>query len=232
MSTGKLQENLNKVMERMARAAGRKDRSLADISLVAVSKTVDVATVQEAYNAGHRAFGENRVQELLAKSAALPADVQWHLIGHLQRNKVRGAVCAGAWLHAVDSIALLERIDSIAGEENRQPRVLLQVNLSGESTKTGVPSSAVASLLEIALSCRHLECRGLMTMAPFGASAKELRKCFGGLRELRDRLSAMCGRPLPELSMGMSGDFEIAIEEGATIVRVGTAIFGSRNTHT
>lgn len=221
-------DNLQRVQDRMAAAAARAGRRADDVRLIAVTKTLPAEAVLEAYAAGQRLFGENRVQELAAKAPRLPADCQWHLIGHLQANKVRHALPHAAWLHALDSLELIQRTDRIAGEEGRRPVVLLEVNVSGEATKFGAAPGTVPALAEAALRSPHLELRGLMTMAPYGASEAELHRVFGGLRGLRDRLAAALGAPLPELSMGMSGDFEAAIAEGATLVRVGTAIFGAR----
>ena len=195
---------------------------------MAVSKTKPVELIRRAYDAGQRVFGENRVQELTAKAPVLPADCEWHLIGPLQRNKVRAAVRHAAYIHSVDSRQLIARIDRIAAEENVQPRILLQINALGEETKSGVDAKAARELLPDALSAPHISCRGLMTMAPFGVGDDQLRHVFGGLRQLRDELQDEFGVALPDLSMGMSGDFPVAVAEGATMVRVGTAIFGSR----
>ncbi len=229
MSNPSIEQRLAGVRERIAAAARAAGRLPETVRLVAVSKTVDAAAVGEALAAGQRAFGENRVQELAAKAAALPGDCEWHLIGHLQQNKARAAVQDAAWIHSVDSLDLLERLDRIAGEEGRRPRVLLQVNMTGEATKSGLVPEAVPAVVAAARACANLSCRGFMTMAEFEADEAALRACFGGLRRLRDEVAERCGMDLPELSMGMSGDYEIAIAEGATMVRVGTAIFGPRH---
>jgi pyridoxal phosphate enzyme (YggS family) len=228
MSTVDIVGNLSAVRQQIAAAAEAAGRDPRTVRLVAVSKTVGPESVRQALAAGQREFGENQVQELLRKAGALPPECTWHLIGHLQANKVRPAVTAAAFLHAVDSAELLERIDRIAATAPRRPTVLLQINVSGEPTKSGVNPTDAAKLLHGALQCNHLSCRGLMTMAPFGASETDLRQVFGGLRRLRDRLQDECGAALPELSMGMSSDFRVAIQEGATLVRLGTAIFGPR----
>jgi PLP dependent protein len=228
MSTVDIVANLATVRRQIAAAAEAAGRDPQTVRLVAVSKTVDVEAIRQAVEAGQRDFGENHVHQLVLKAAALPPFCTWHLIGHLQGNKVRPAVTSAACLHAVDSLALLERIDRIAGAEQRRPAVLLQVNISGEATKSGAAPAETAELLRGALRCEHLSCRGLMTMAPFEAPEATLRQVFGGLRLLRDRLQDQIGAALPELSMGMSGDFQIAIREGATLVRIGTAIFGPR----
>jgi pyridoxal phosphate enzyme (YggS family) len=195
---------------------------------VAVTKTVGPAAIQAAYDAGQRLFGENRVQELTGKAPVLPADCEWHLVGHLQRNKVRPALQAAGWIHAADSAQLIDRIGRLAAELEARPAILLEVNMSAEETKFGVPPAAAGRLLEAALACPAVACRGLMTLAPFGAPEAVLRRVFGGLRELRDTLQQAYAVPLPDLSMGMSADFEVAVEEGATLVRVGTAVFGPR----
>ena len=254
-----IQNNLELIRQQIAESARRVGRAPESVRLVAVSKNHPAAAVLAAYAAGQRVFGENRPQELRDKRPLLPADCEWHMIGHLQSNKVRQVVQNAAWIHSVDSIDLLERLNRIAGEEMRvdgfsgsavqrlpdesvpppstvhrplstpRLRILLEINMSGEASKSGVSPEAARGLLEEALRSPHLECCGLMTMAPYAASEAELRRCFGGLRELRNRLAAEFGVPLPELSMGMSGDFGVAIEEGATLVRVGTAIFGERD---
>jgi len=229
MPTEDIVENLAAMRRQIREAAEAAGRDPTTVRLVAVSKTVDSAQVLKAYAAGQRDFAENLVPELMRKAQGLPLDCTWHLIGHLQRNKARQAVQGAAWIHSVDSVGLLERLERLADEEHRRPTVLLQVNLSGEATKSGVTSEGAAALLRGALQCPHLSCRGLMTMAPYGASEAELRTVFGGLRRLRDRLQEESGTALPELSMGMSGDFRVAISEGATLVRIGTAIFGARS---
>ncbi len=227
MST--IAENLATVRQRIADAARKAGRSPEDVRLLAVSKTFPAADIAEAYSAGaQQCFGENRVQELEEKAPVLPAALEWHLIGHLQANKVRNAVKFAAWIHSVDSFELLERIDRIAEEENACPHILLEVNISGEESKFGLTPEQADDLAARAKSMSHIKIEGLMTMAPFEAPADELHRVFGGLRELRDAICARHGITMPELSMGMSGDFEAAIAEGATIVRIGTAIFGHR----
>jgi len=221
-------ERLAAIRQEIRLAAEAAGRDPSGVRLLAVSKTVDADAVRAAYDAGQRDFAENRVPELADKAEALPPECVWHLIGHLQRNKARSALAHAAWVHSVDSAALIERLEAIAAEDGRLPTILLQVNLSGEATKSGVGAAAAPALLRAALACPHLRCRGLMTMAPYAAPEETLRAVFGGLRRLRDRLQDDTGAALPELSMGMSGDFTIAIAEGATVVRVGTAIFGER----
>lgn len=226
--TDDITDNLADVYRRIAAAAVGAGRNPESVRLLAVSKRVAVERIRSAYATGQRLFGENLVQELQTKATQLPADCEWHFIGHLQANKVRATVAAAAWIHSVDSLKLLERVDRIAGEEGRRPAVLLQLNVSGEVSKFGAGPSAAAALLEKALSCPHVDCRGFMTMAPFDAEEGVLRRIFSQLRTIRDRLESEFSVKLPDLSMGMSDDFEIAIEEGATIVRVGAAVFGGR----
>lgn len=221
-------ERLAEIRQQIRLAAEAAGRDPASVRLLAVSKTVGADAIRQAYDAGQRDVAENRVPELAAKAEVLPADLTWHLIGHLQSNKARLALRHAAWVHSVDSAALLERLEAIAAADQRQPVVLLQINLSGEATKSGVGAEAAPALLRTALACPHLRCRGLMTMAPYAAPEDTLRAVFGGLRRLRDRLQDDTGEALPELSMGMSGDFRTAIAEGATVVRIGTALFGPR----
>jgi pyridoxal phosphate enzyme (YggS family) len=223
--------NLEAVRQRVAKAATRCGRLPSEIRLVAVSKTFAADAVRDAAAAGQRSFGENKVQEGLAKAGAL-ADLQldWHLIGHLQSNKARKAAATFGWIESIDRLELLKKVDDAADEAGTRPRILIQVDLAHEETKHGADESAVADLVRAALDARAVECRGLMTVPPFPTDPEDSRPWFRQLRELRDRLVA-AGLPkdrLTDLSMGMSQDFEVAIEEGATIVRVGTAIFGRR----
>jgi len=225
-----IRERLVRVREQIARAAERAGRSAEDITLIAVSKTFDSATVQQAVDAGSCDLGENRVQEGITKGALIKGDVRWHLIGHLQSNKARQADEAFDVIHTIDSSQLAERLDRVAGELARRPEVLVQVDLAHEPTKSGADESELPAIIEALDSARHLAFRGLMTLPPFFDSPEQTRPYFRRLREILDGLNR--GRALEqrltELSMGMSHDFEAAIEEGATMVRVGTAIFGSR----
>ena len=220
-------ENLKSIHERIAKALADANRPADGARLLAVSKTFPAEIVREAYDAGQLCFGENRVQELAEKAPKLPSDITWHLIGHLQQNKVRQALQHAAWIHSVDSDDLFARISRIAAEIGATPRILLEVNVSGEESKFGLKPDDVEAVVE-----RNLEgpvhCVGLMTVAPALATEAELHTIFAGLRNLRDKIQSNLKTSLPELSMGMSGDFEIAIAEGATIVRVGSAIFGHR----
>jgi pyridoxal phosphate enzyme (YggS family) len=212
-----------------ARAAGR---SPDDIRLVAVSKTFPFSAVREACEAGQRDFGENRVQEALQKIAlSTEFSIRWHLLGHLQTNKARKAAPAFAMVQSVDSVELLAKLDEAADHTGRTPELLIQVDLAGETTKFGVPPAEVPRLFEAAAACRAARVVGLMTLPPVPETPDDARPWFMRLRAHRDEWLA-AGVPaamLRELSMGMSGDFEVAIQEGATIVRVGTAIFGSRH---
>ena len=223
--------NLAAVRVRIAAAARRAGRSPDDVRLIAVSKTLGPGYVLAAAAAGQRDFGENRVQEALQKiGETAEAMIRWHLIGHLQSNKARKTVGAFACIHSVDSLDLLRRLEHAATEAATDVAVLLQVDLAGEATKFGAPPVEVVRMLDAARSCRHVRVEGLMTMPPLRVDPEEVRPYFTRLRVFRDEQVAT-GVPaamLRELSMGMSHDVEVAIEEGATMVRVGTAIFGAR----
>jgi len=223
-------ENLAHVRRRIDAAAHRAGRDPHAIHLVAVSKTFPPELIRAAAAAGQAAFGENRVQEALPKIDALAAlPLEWHLIGHLQSNKAKKAA-AFAWIHSIDSIDVLRRVDVAAAEQGASPRVLIQVDLAGETTKFGVAETEVRPLVDAALEARAVALRGLMIVPPAVDDAEEARPWFRRLRELRDRLvsDGVPAAALADLSMGMSHDFEVAIEEGATFVRVGSAIFGAR----
>ena len=222
-------ENLEFIRQRIANAAERNGRSAKEVKLVAVSKTYPPEIIREAIEAGQQCFGENRVQDALPKIDALPSDLEWHLIGHLQTNKVRKVIGRFALFHGVDNTALALQMNRIAGEFGVTANILLEVNVSGEESKFGFTPTSLSSALEDLISLPHLRIEGLMTMAPFSENPEYARPVFEGLRKLRDALSAASGHPLKELSMGMSGDFEEGIAEGATIVRIGSAIFGSRS---
>ena len=216
-------------IERAAREAGR---SPDEVRLVAVSKTFDVAYVRAAAAAGQVDFGENRVQDALQKiEQSSDLQIRWHLVGHLQSNKVRKAASAFAMIHSVDSIDLLTQIDRAAEAAGTTPDLLVQVDLAGETTKHGAPAAAVRPLFEAAARCRAARLVGLMLLPPRGRAGEDSRPWFRQLRALRDALAAEGTPPemLRELSMGMSGDFDVAVQEGATLVRVGTAIFGTRD---
>jgi pyridoxal phosphate enzyme (YggS family) len=221
-------ENLEFIRQRITAAAERNGRSAKEVKLVAVSKTYPPEVIREAVEAGQQCFGENRVQDALPKIDALPPDLEWHLIGHLQTNKVRKVIGRFALFHGVDNTALALQMNRIAGEFGVTASILLEVNVSGEESKFGFTPSALPTALEELLPLPHLRVEGLMTMAPFSENPDSARPVFAELRKLRDALSAASRHPLKELSMGMSGDFEQGIAEGATIVRIGSAIFGSR----
>jgi len=213
---------------RIAEACARAGRKPEDVEIIGVTKTFGPDTVAEAWQAGLRLFGENRVQEAAAKIQECPGGPSWHLIGHLQRNKVRPALELFSVLHAVDSVRLLEQIDRVADETGCQPRILMEVNVSGEASKFGLKPDEVPAVVERSLQARSVTLAGLMTMAPFVPDPQQSRPVFARLRELRDRLQRDLGVGLPHLSMGMSNDFEVAVEEGATWVRLGTVLFGHR----
>jgi len=223
--------NLDAVRRRIAAAATRAGRDASSVTLLAVSKTFEAPVVRLAADAGQRQFGENRVQEGLEKSAALAdLNLEWHLIGHLQSNKARKAAGTFAWIHSIDSLELLKKVDEAAVDAGKRPHVLVQVDLAHETTKFGADEARVTELVHAAQEARAVGLRGLMIIPPIPDDPEQSRPWFRQLRDLRDRLIA-AGLPaasLRDLSMGMSQDFEIAIEEGATIVRVGTSLFGHR----
>jgi pyridoxal phosphate enzyme (YggS family) len=224
-------DRLTGIRERIAAAARSAGRDPSSVLLVAVSKTFPIEAVREAHAAGQRDFGENRVQEGLQKIAvSTDLRIRWHLLGHLQTNKARKAAPAFATIHSVDSVELLQKIDAAAAEEGRTPALLIQVDLAGEATKSGVPPRDALRLFDAAAGCRAARVAGLMTLPPVPESPEDARPWFRKLRDLRDEWLAAGVPPsmLTELSMGMSADFEVAIQEGSTMVRVGTAIFGSR----
>ncbi len=220
----RIAERLTVLRQRVAAAAIAAGRQPGEVQLLAVSKTFAVEDVAEAYAAGQRLFGESRQQEAAPKISALPADIAWHFIGSLQRNKARKILADFACIHSVDSLRLAEHLDRIAGELGKPAPVYLEVNVAGEESKGGfAPEDLLAAANDLA-TFRNLEIRGLMAIPPEGDS----RRWFAATRDLRDRLGTLSGLALPGLSMGMSGDFEDAIAEGATIVRVGSALFGHR----
>ena len=224
-------DRLAEVRGRIAAAARSAGRDPSSIRLVAVSKTFPIDAIREAYAAGQCEFGENRVQEALEKIAACgDLEIRWHLLGHLQTNKAKKAAPAFSTIHSVDSVELLQKIDAAAADTGRAPELLIQVDLAGEATKFGVPPADVPRLFDAAFRCHTVRVAGLMTLPPIPESPADARPWFRQLRELRDEWRAAGVPPsmLAELSMGMSGDFEVAIEEGSTMVRIGTAIFGSR----
>ena len=223
-----LADNLESVRANISAAASRAGREASTIELIAVSKTYPAEVIREAVYAGQELFGENRVQEALNKVPTLPGNLRWHLIGHLQSNKVRKALPLFELIHGVDSTGLAKDIDRIAAEEGMYPRILLEVNVSGEGSKHGFSPENLERELEGLLALPRVQVEGFMTMAPLAQDPESARPYFAALRELRDRMAQQSGIPLGTLSMGMSGDYQVAVEEGATLVRVGSAIFGSR----
>jgi len=226
-----IKENIARVQERIVAACGRSGRHPEDVKLVAVTKTVPPERIREAYAAGLRDLGENRVQEAQAKCSAL-ADLTatWHMVGHLQSNKARPARELFHWIHSVDSLRLAGKLDQAAAGGGERLAVLIEVNLGGELTKSGAREDEVAELAEQVGRLATVELRGLMVIPPFLEDPERVRPYFRRLRQLAQEINS---RHLPnvsmrELSMGMSHDFEVAIEEGATMVRIGTAIFGLR----
>ena len=202
--------------------AGRKN---GEVKLLVVSKTIPVSVLMELYDHGIREFAENREPELAMKCAAMPQDIIWHFIGPVQSNKIRKVVKLAQVIHSVESLSQLERFERIAGEENRKPEILLELNISGEASKGGMTPAELPVAAERAVKCQNLHFAGLMTMAPFEAEKEELNRIFAGLKNLRDNESARLNTVLPVLSMGMSGDFPEAIANGATVIRVGSKIF-------
>lgn len=221
-------QNLQEVRAAITAACQRAGRDPSAVRLVAVSKTVDLERLRAAVDAGQDLFGENYLQEARDKIAALGRQVGWHLVGHLQSNKARGAVELFDLIHAVDRFKLAAALDAAAARLGQVQDVLIQINQAGEATKSGVEPGAAPELLKEVARLPHLRILGLMTMPPWFPDPEAARPYFRALRALRDHLRGLTGLPLDELSMGMSGDFAVAVEEGATLVRVGTAIFGQR----
>jgi pyridoxal phosphate enzyme (YggS family) len=220
--------NLERVRSQIANAAKKSGRSLNEIELVAISKTHEIEKVRAAFDAGQEVFGESRVQEARAKIPLLPSTARWHFVGRMQKNKIRHALPLFELFHSVDSIELAREMNRIADEEGFHPRVLLEVNVAGEGSKIGFAPDSLRAEMETLLELPRLTIEGLMTIPPLAPDVEASRKYFSGLRELRDQLAKEFHAELPQLSMGMSDDFPGAIEEGATLVRVGTAIFGKR----
>jgi len=223
----RIAQNVGGIRERILQACLRSGRTVDEVALVGVTKTVGVVEVRALYAAGVRDFGENRVDVGLQKVGTLTdlPDARWHLIGHLQRNKAALAVQGFQIFHGVESPKLVQKLRELVPQAETGFDVFLEVNVAGEESKYGIrPDDALALARQI-LDVDGLHLRGLMTMAPFTDDSTLVRSVFRGLRQLRDRLQDETGQPLPDLSMGMSGDFEIAVEEGATLVRVGTALF-------
>ncbi|MFI5341951.1 MAG: YggS family pyridoxal phosphate-dependent enzyme [Candidatus Methylomirabilales bacterium] len=222
-----IQDRLLRVQERIRAVAERAGRDATSVTLVAVSKMIPVEVIREALTAGVTILGENRVQEARDKIAALPGQATWHLVGHLQTNKAKIAVELFEMIHSLDSLKLAEALDRSGEQAGRTVRCLMEVNLGGEESKSGTTEEGVRPLLEAAERLTHLRVDGLMTIPPFLPDPEQVRPFFRRLRNLREKLTGE-GFRLAELSMGMTHDFEVAIEEGATMVRIGTAIFGPR----
>ncbi len=223
-----IEENLKQVRTNIERALEKAGRDARDVTLIAVSKTHPAEAVREVMHAGHLIFGESRVQEARAKIPLLPSNARWHFIGHLQKNKIRNALPLFELVHSVDSLELAESIDGAAGKLGLHPRVLLEINVAGEASKYGFSTDSLRETLGQLTSLERVQIEGLMTIAPYSTDPEDSRRYFAALRDLRDSIEDSEQIGLPTLSMGMSGDFEVAIEEGATMVRIGTSIFGSR----
>jgi hypothetical protein len=221
-------ENLERVRQQIAEAAAKAGRAVNEIDLVAVTKTHPAEKVREAVEAGHTLFGENRVQEARAKIPELPSHLRWHFVGHLQKNKIRHALPLFELFHGVDSLVLAQEMNRMAAEEGVHPCVLLEINVAGEGSKFGFKAQTLRGEMESLIALPRLSIEGLMCIPPAAEEAEASRKFFVQLRELRHSLEKEFDVKLPHLSMGMTNDFPVAVEEGATLVRVGTAIFGER----
>ena len=223
-----IETNLESVRAQISEAAQKAQRSPDDVELIAISKTHPAESVREAHQAGQMVFGESRVQEARLKIPDLPSALRWHFVGHLQKNKIRHALPLFELFHSIDSLDLARDVDRIADEAGLHPRVLLEVNVSGEGSKFGFSPENLRLAMEPLLALPRLAIEGLMTVPPLAPKAEMSRPFFAQLRQLRDQLEKEFALRLPELSMGMTNDFATAVEEGATMVRVGTAIFGER----
>jgi pyridoxal phosphate enzyme (YggS family) len=227
-----LKQRYAEIRSRIAEAAGKAGRNPEEIELMAVTKTRELPELLEVWEMGLRLFGENRVQEAAGKIASWPqeCEAQWRLIGNLQRNKARKALDLFSRIDSLDRLELALDLQRILSESNRKIDVLIEVNTSGEPSKHGISPDELEELLEgMMRRCPHVTVRGLMTLGPLDAAPRDVAACFCRLRELRDRVSKAFGLEMPELSMGMSDDFEAAIEQGSTCVRIGRALFGPRN---
>ncbi len=226
-----IRENIKRIRNQIKEAAEWSGRDPEKILLLAVTKTVAPEVIEIAIEEEIRAFGENRFQEASAKIPQIKSEVIWHMVGHLQSNKAKGAVELFQVIHSLDSLKLARKIDAHAGEQGKIQSCLVEVNLSGEESKYGIPSEELKDFLENCSSLEHIRIDGLMTIPPYDPDPEKSRPFFRSLRELREEAAKWNYKnaPLLELSMGMTGDFIVAIEEGATIIRVGTAIFGERS---
>ena len=228
MSGESFAEKLENVRARVKASCDRAHRNVDEVAIIGVTKTFGPDAVRDAWEAGIRTMGENRVQEAAAKIPECVSGPDWHLIGHLQKNKVRHALELFSCIHSVDTLPLLEQIARVADETGAHPRLLLEVNVSGESSKFGLRPENVPAVIERALAAPSVTLDGFMTMAPIAPDKELARPVFARLRACRDKWEEQFGATFPRLSMGMSGDFEVAVEEGATWVRIGTALFGDR----
>lgn len=226
-----IRENIRRIRGQIEDTAARSGRDLKGVLLLAVTKTVAPEAIEIAIEEGIKAFGENRFQEASTKIPQIKSEVNWHMVGHLQSNKAKGAVELFQVIHSLDSLKLARKIDAHARERGKIQSCLVEVNLSGEESKCGIPSEELKGLLENCSSLEHIKVDGLMTIPPYDPDPEKSRPFFRSLRELREEAAKWNYKnaPLKELSMGMTGDFIVAIEEGATIIRVGTAIFGERS---
>ena len=226
-----IKENIIDVEAKIKAACERAGRDISEVTLIAVSKTKPVSDIDEAYNYGVRDYGENKVQELCDKYSVLPDNIRWHLIGHLQRNKVKYIIDKAYLIHSVDSVRLAEQISSEAVKKSVHINILIQVNIANEDTKFGLKEDEVSDMIREISTLPNIHIKGLMTVAPFTDNPEDNRKYFRGIKEMSDNIAALDipDVEMTELSMGMTGDYEVAIEEGATLVRVGTGIFGNRN---
>lgn len=227
--TSSVEENLKDFQNRIESACRKAGRNSKEVDVVLVTKTVSVERIEEAYSLGVRKFGENRVQEFVSKVTALPKDIEWHFVGHLQTNKVRDLIGRVSLIHSVDSLRLAEEIEKRSAAAELRTSLLIQVNTSGETSKFGVGPGELNRLLREVSNLQHVTVKGLMTIGPLTEDREKIRNSFRLLRYLRDELAAnLRGISLPILSMGMSQDFEVAVEEGANLLRIGTAVFGER----
>lgn len=226
-----VKENLAQVQENIRKACEKSGRSPESVTLIAVSKTMPVSRLEDAYNAGSRDFGENKVQEIMDKYPALPSDIRWHMIGHLQRNKVKYIVDKVCMIHSVDSLRLAEEISAQAGKKHVEVDILLEVNIAQEESKFGISREDALQLAEEIARLPHIHIKGLMSIAPFVEDPEENREYFRQIRELAVDIQEkkVNNIDMSVLSMGMTGDYMVAIEEGATMVRIGTGIFGKRD---
>ena len=224
-------ENLAQVQKNIEESCRNVNRDPGEVTLIAVSKTKPVEMLREAYDAGARVFGENKVQEIVDKYDHMPSDVKWHMIGHLQRNKVKYIVDKVAMIHSVDSFRLAETIEKEAAKKNVTVPILIEVNVAQEESKYGLKPEEVLPFIEEIADFSHIQIKGLMTIAPYVANAEENREIFRELKKLSVDIAAknINNVTMSVLSMGMTGDYLVAVQEGATMVRVGTGIFGARN---